>query len=45
MTTPPWLCKIWGVRPAGHLTKWSRGSADFMKELIEKASALYIQDY
>ena len=43
--TPPWHCRLWGVRPAGHLTNWSRSSADLMADSVKKAGSVYIQEY
>ena len=45
MAPPLWYCRLWGVRPAGHLTNWSRTSADKMAESVKKAGSVYIQEY
>ncbi|KAI9549848.1 hypothetical protein GHT06_004542 [Daphnia sinensis] len=38
-------CRLWGIRPAGHATKWSGSSFDKMKEAIKMSSALFVQVY
>ena len=38
-------CRLWGVRPAGHITKWSGSATDKMKRAIKTSKALFIQKY
>lgn len=38
-------CRLWGVRPAGHMTKWSGSATDKMRKKIKKCSALFVQVY
>lgn len=47
MATPvlAFHCRLWGIRPAGHATKWSGSSFDKMKEAIKISSALFVQVY
>lgn len=38
-------CRLWGVRPAGHVSSWSRSSSDKMADSVKLSSSLYIQMY
>lgn len=50
---PRWLddppmalqCRLWGIRPAGHMTNWSGSSTDKMKDVVKLSSAFYLQVY
>lgn len=47
MATPAMAlhCRLWGIRPAGHATKWSGSSFDKLKDAIKRSSGLFVQVY
>ena len=38
-------CSMWGLRPAGHVDRWSRTSHEKMMEVFKMASKCFIQIY
>ena len=38
-------CRLWGVKPAGHLTQWSRTSLEKMMQMLKTAEKLFVQIY
>ena len=38
-------CSMWGLKPAGHVDKWSRTSHDRMTEMFKTASKFFIEIY
>ena len=38
-------CSMWGLKPAGHVDKWSRASYDKMTAAFKMASKLFMQIY
>lgn len=38
-------CSLWGLKPAGHVDRWSRTSHDKMEEVFKTASKLFIEIY
>lgn len=38
-------CSLWGIRPSGHMTKWSGNAGDFLLDWAATAKGLYFRVY